>query len=103
MYTPDDLARRVLQKQLAREIGLPYVDVDVALATTHYIQVRNARLYRAEEAFKALEAHYARRIADNTAQYRARNKDIFRRRAETCQARLDRVRKYAEEWRKDHE
>lgn len=102
-YTPADLSDRVMQKQLVKGLSLPYVDVDVALSNIRYIQVRNSRMYRAEDAFAALETHYARRIAENTAQFEARGKEIFRRRAETCRARLDRVRKYAKDWRRDHE
>lgn len=102
-YTPDDLSERIMQKHLVKSLSLPYVDVDVALSNIRYVQVRNARMYRAEDAFAALDEHYRRRIAENTAQYGARGADIFRRRAAVCTERLERVRKYAENWRKEHE
>lgn len=90
---------RVVIAQLARELGVPSLDVTIGLSQLRTVQLSNARVYEREKALLAMEAYYRRVMKENRQLYAERRGKSYRKRAEMYANRLDIVMAAIHEWR----
>ena len=94
---PFDMSNKIMKKHLHEIMKIPYVDVDIALATLQPIQITNSHWYDKKDAAKAIEHHYMRRIAENQSRYASSHAEIYHKREMLCTERLERVHAYMAE------
>ena len=93
------MSRQVIYTDLCKMLGLPFSDVDIALACVPAVPELNRRLYDLDQALDALEAFYVRRSEDSLKRYLRRPLPIHRERVRRAEEKRDRIRK----WRAEHE
>lgn len=89
-----DLSGKIKMRQLSDMLRIPWIDVDVALAMVHPLQITNTRWYDKREACAALETYYTAKAELNREKYRQTGTETYRRRERTCAERLARIREY---------
>lgn len=97
------MAEMIMYTALSREIGLPFQDVDIALARVPCRWEMNRRLYDKGEALAALAAWFAEKAEENRVRYERRGSPAVAARVKGYEAKLARVRAYERKWREADE
>lgn len=97
------MAEMIMYTQLSREIGLPFQDVDIALARVPCRWEMNRRLYDKGAALAALADWFKEKADENRVRYERRGSPAVAARVRAYEEKLALVRAYEREWREADE